>query len=78
MSICRRAWIVWLTAAVALGSIARAEVTATAQRPNFVVIVADDWGYTDVGAFGGEISTPNLDSLAANGIRFANFHTSAE
>lgn len=78
MSRCRSAWIVWLTAAVALGSITRADVSATAQRPNFVVIVADDWGYTDVGAFGGEISTPNLDSLAANGIRFANFHTSAE
>ena len=48
------------------------------ERPNFVVIVADDWGFTDVGAFGGEISTPNLDALAVNGVRFANFHASAE
>jgi arylsulfatase/uncharacterized sulfatase len=46
-------------------------------RPNIVVLVADDWGFTDVGAFGGEIPTPHLDALAARGARFANFHTSA-
>ncbi|MFV0643843.1 MAG: sulfatase-like hydrolase/transferase, partial [Sphingomonadaceae bacterium] len=43
-------------------------------RPNFLVIVADDMGFSDLGAFGGEISTPNLDSLANRGIRLANFH----
>ena len=43
-------------------------------RPNIVVLVADDWGFTDVGAFGGEIATPNIDALAANGVRFSNFH----
>ena len=36
-----------------------------------VVLVADDWGFTDVGAFGGEIATPNLDRLAREGMRFA-------
>jgi len=46
-------------------------------RPNIVLIVADDLGYTDLGAFGGEISTPNLDQLANNGVRLTNFHTSA-
>jgi len=54
------------------------DIAAAAQRPNFVVIVADDWGFTDVGAFGSEIATPNLDALAAQGVRFSNFHTSAE
>ncbi|MGL5838435.1 MAG: arylsulfatase [Sphingorhabdus sp.] len=44
------------------------------KRPNIVIILADDWGFTDVGAFGGEIATPNLDSLAAKGVRFSNFH----
>lgn len=48
-----------------------------ARRPNIVVLVADDWGYSDVGAFGGEIATPQIDSLARRGMRFANFHVAA-
>ncbi len=46
-------------------------------RPNIVVLVADDWGFSDVGAFGGEIATPHLDSLAQRGVRFSNFHVAA-
>ncbi len=46
-------------------------------KPNIVVLVADDWGFTDVGAFGGEIATPNLDELARRGVRFSNFHVAA-
>ncbi|VWX53493.1 arylsulfatase [Novosphingobium sp. 9U] len=46
-----------------------------ASRPNFLVIVADDLGWSDLGAFGGEIATPNLDSLANKGVRFTGFHT---
>ena len=42
-----------------------------------MVLVADDWGFTDVGAFGGEIATPNLDELARRGMRFSNFHVAA-
>lgn len=45
------------------------------RHPNFLVIVADDMGFSDLGAFGGEISTPHLDALAARGIRLTNFHT---
>lgn len=44
-------------------------------RPNILFIVADDLGYTDIGAFGGEIPTPNLDSLAYRGVRMTNLHT---
>lgn len=44
-------------------------------RPNFLIIVADDLGYSDLGAFGGEIPTPNLDRLALNGVRLTDFHT---
>ena len=42
--------------------------------PNILLIVADDMGYTDLGSFGGEIATPNLDGLAYGGVRLANFH----
>ena len=60
-----------LLALVVLASPAQAKE----RRPNFLVIVADDLGYSDIGAFGGEISTPNLDRLALAGIRLAGFHT---
>jgi arylsulfatase A-like enzyme len=43
-------------------------------RPNIIILLADDWGFTDVGAFGGDIATPNIDALAAKGVRFSNFH----
>jgi arylsulfatase/uncharacterized sulfatase len=50
---------------------------AATTQPNIVVLVADDWGFSDVGAFGGEIATPNLDALARRGLRFSNFHVAA-
>lgn len=52
-------------------------IAAQPDRPNIVVLVADDWGFTDVGAFGGEIATPNIDELARRGMRFSNFHVAA-
>jgi len=54
-----------------------ADAAAGMQRPNIVVLVADDWGFTDLGAFGGEIDTPNLNALARQGTRFTNFHAAA-
>lgn len=45
------------------------------QRPNFLLIVADDLGWSDLGSFGGEIETPNLDAIAISGVRFTDFHT---
>ncbi|MDT0575867.1 arylsulfatase [Croceicoccus sp. F390] len=45
------------------------------KRPHFLLIVADDLGYSDLGAFGGEISTPHLDALAMSGTRFTDFHS---
>ncbi|MCX7886966.1 MAG: arylsulfatase [Verrucomicrobiae bacterium] len=44
------------------------------EKPNFLIIFADDLGYSDLGCYGGEISTPNLDRLAANGLRFTQFY----
>ena len=45
-------------------------------RPNILLIVADDLGFTDPGCFGGDIHTPNIDALATNGLLFNRFHTS--
>lgn len=45
------------------------------KRPNIVVIVADDVGFSDFGAYGSEISTPHIDALASQGAQFSNFHT---
>ena len=44
------------------------------QPPNVVLIMADDMGFSDIGCFGGEISTPHLDRLAANGVRLTQFY----
>lgn len=50
---------------------------ARVPRPNVVFILADDLGYSDLGCYGGEIATPNLDALAANGLRFTRFYNTA-
>jgi len=46
------------------------------QRPNILLVVADDLGWTDIGSYGGEIDTPNLDGLAEQGVKFNDFHVS--
>ncbi|SVE35943.1 uncharacterized protein METZ01_LOCUS488797, partial [marine metagenome] len=46
-------------------------------RPNVIVILTDDMGFSDLGCFGGEIDTPNLDKLAKNGLRFTEFYNTA-
>src|SRR4051812_39027503 len=59
-----------------LASSARAQAASptAAPRPNIVIVLADDMGFSDIGCYGGEISTPNLDALAANGLRFTSFY----
>jgi len=46
-------------------------------RPNFLIILADDLGFSDIGCYGGEIATPQLDALAAGGLRFTQFYNTA-
>lgn len=48
------------------------------QKPNFLVIMVDDLGYSDIGCYGSEIETPNLDRLAKNGLRFSQFYNTAK
>ena len=50
---------------------------AGAAPPNVLLILADDLGYSDLGCYGGEIETPNLDRLAAGGLRFTQFYDAA-
>lgn len=50
---------------------------AAARQPNIILIMSDDMGYSDIGCYGSEISTPNLDSLAAGGMRFTQFYNTA-
>jgi arylsulfatase A-like enzyme len=50
---------------------------AAAPRPNVIIILSDDMGYSDLGCFGSEIATPNLDALAAQGVRFTQFYNNA-
>jgi arylsulfatase A-like enzyme len=62
----------WLT-----GVATAAPAPTPARRPNIVVILLDDLGYSDLGCYGGEIHTPNIDRLAASGVRFTRFYNAA-
>lgn len=59
-----------------LASCSIADQKPGAEKPNILLIVADDLGYADLGCYGGDISTPNIDRLAHSGVRFSSFHTS--
>ena len=52
----------------------RADDISHSQRPNIVIVLVDDMGFSDVGCYGGEIETPNIDRLAAGGLRFTQFY----
>jgi arylsulfatase A-like enzyme len=60
-----------------LGLPAAASAADGPRRPNVVIILGDDMGFSDMGMFGSEIKTPNLDALAKDGVRFTNFYTHA-
>lgn len=69
-----------LTLGFFLSTPLRGAAAATAKppaRPNIIVILADDMGYSDIGCYGGEIATPHLDSLAQGGVRFTQFYNTA-
>ena len=66
-----------LFGALVLALVASAETASGQDRPNIVLIVTDDMGYSDMGSFGSEIRTPHLDALAEAGVRFTQFYTHA-
>ncbi|NDV12566.1 arylsulfatase [Crenobacter caeni] len=66
-----------LAAVFPVAATAQTPEPAQGKRPNIVVILGDDLGYADLGAFGSEIKTPNIDALAREGMRFTNFYTHA-
>src|SRR5919112_3517005 len=53
------------------------EPTPPENAPNVLIVVLDDVGFAQLGCFGSDIATPTFDALAAGGLRFANFHTTA-
>lgn len=62
---------------IAIASLLFCNSLHAAQRPNIIIILTDDMGFSDLGCFGGEIETPNLDALAAGGLRFTEFYNTA-
>ena len=74
----RMSMLVAAAVAAGLGAVGDFGATTAAQtnaRPNIVVVLVDDMGWSDIGPYGGEIPTPNLDALAARGIRFTQFYS---
>jgi arylsulfatase len=68
--------LAWLACAV-LWQTGGSSVSQAAARPNILVIMSDDMGWSDLGCYGGEMASPNLDALARNGVRFTQFYNTA-
>src|SRR5579884_826787 len=71
MSLTRRHFIAATAATTAVSA------APVPRRPNILLILADDMGFSDVGCYGSEIETPNLDQLAGHGLRFTQFYNCA-
>lgn len=70
-----RAWLyIFAVTMPLLGSL---PLAAQEKRPNIIIVMADDMGWSDLGCYGGEIQTPNLDNLAQQGVRFTQFYNTA-
>jgi len=73
----RRAWAQTIPALLLALLCAAQPAAAQVERPNIVLVLADDLGFSDIAPFGSEIETPTLSALAASGVRFSNYHTAA-
>ena len=63
---------------ICLGWPTAVEARKPAERPNIVLIMCDDMGWSDIGCYGGEVKTPHLDRMAAEGLRFTQFYNNAK
>ena len=73
----RATFVVLCALAIVFEPIGSSDAQAAGSKPNIVLVMADDMGFSDIGCFGGEISTPNLDALAEQGVRFTQFYNTA-
>lgn len=71
-----RPWITLISVFCATAAI-NSQASLAQERPNIVIILADDMGFSDIGCYGSEIATPNLDRLAKEGLRFTQFYNAA-
>lgn len=67
-------WAVLIAYVVLTGLAGRCVAQTSPKRPNVVIFLADDMGYSDLGCYGGEVHTPNLDRMARNGLRYTQFY----
>jgi arylsulfatase A-like enzyme len=74
MPVTRRTFLHSMSAAAGALTLGQA---ASAERPNIILILVDDMGYSDIGCYGSEIETPNIDRLASQGVRFTQFYSCA-
>jgi len=70
-------WTILVAVVLGMVTSCRAAAAETAAKPNILIILADDMGFSDAGCYGGDIETPNLDRLAKNGLRFTQFYNTA-
>ncbi|UCD27315.1 MAG: arylsulfatase, partial [Planctomycetota bacterium] len=73
----RKSACLWLVFSLIFPALSQAGQQFKVQRPNIILIMADDMGFSDIGCYGSEISTPTLDRLASNGLRFTQFYNTA-
>ena len=66
----------WLATTVLLSCAACSTLAGAAERPNILLIMCDDMGWSDIGCYGGEVETPHLNQLAREGMRFSDAHAS--
>jgi len=77
-AITRRRFLGLAGAGAAAAALPRRALAAGAKRPNILLIMADDMGWSDIGCYGGEIATPNIDRIASGGMRFTHAYNNAK